>query len=110
MHVEETLLEKMWLLWDKYQEKRRAPPKQPPKHVILYTGLSPCPTCTEAIIEQSRMLYREKVTVAGATFAVAYTYDWKNKRKWGFLWFEGNEEQRDKLIVAGIGVQCVPED
>ena len=99
LHAEVILLkELMDYLWNSYCARHTSP-----GHIVLYTGLSPCPTCTEEIIALTQQ------TIPGISITVGYTHDWRNYKDWGRRWPEVNRKCRERLYRAGIGILHVPE-
>lgn len=89
MHIEEVLMGKWAELVEAYIKSRG----EHPKHITLYTWLSPCPRCAKLIIDTYYQL------PTAVTKSVVYSADFLN----GFSRTD-NEYTRQKLRDAGIKV------
>ena len=91
IHVEEKLLTEFPELLEAYMSRFVAFPN----HVILYTWLSPCPVCTNQIVDCFGCL------PASITKSVVYS---ANYRKYGTVTLKENEDLRQTLTDADINV------
>ena len=102
-HSEKKLLDNL----EQMLQKFGAWHKEPPAMVLLYTWATPCPKCTEELLNAKKVL-RQMYPRSAIHFTVTYSVDreWRNSG----MTFEVNKNNRKRLQDFGIRVLQIYEN